>query len=219
MKRIIQVLIGIFIVFPWNSPACAGEEALTGKKIYIGTVLTGNAPYHKPQKRVWKLETGILNPGLKIVYYSYDSESPLFALIKRRDSIYGTDYTKPGKPNYTGSNGFFIRPGFPLPVDILPDVPGVYYTKTTSGKRVFKDKYHLVVESISLDAAKENGYLKFYSDTASLSLYKVCAKDKRWETVSLQIWSYKDDFWVYEKGAGRESWRIRKEIISEFLKE
>ncbi len=115
-------------------------------------------------------------------------------------------------PPETITADIFIRPGFPLPVDIFPvDAQETekkeYKVETISGGRKFVNTYTVTIEEIAVETAKANGWLRVdLAKGTKLRLFS--ASNSNQESVSLQLWPIDRNWWLYEETGFRRSWLL-----------
>jgi len=116
-----------------------------------------------------------------------------------------------GKVMQRGNNGFLIRPGFSLPVDIIPvmSAGGSHYysvVRKTQGI-VFKRNFKLSVQEVSRVEMRKLGFnIGDFDVSEKLLMYRIV--DNSENLVLMQIREKGAEMWLYEETKLRRSWRL-----------
>ncbi|MEW6077226.1 MAG: hypothetical protein AB1724_05415 [Thermodesulfobacteriota bacterium] len=195
---------------------CPADFYRTGTAASIASEYTAMNDASPPQTQVWKVMPESAADGSMSLGFFMEAVAGAQAVCEVILPPSGADglirWRGPQNAEKTSDTGLLLCPGFPAPCDIIPidarDDGRMYQEIIRAGDSAFTRTYTISSETVSIDEARTNGWIRAGSPNVAGDLVMVRVNDDRGRLAVRQLWPANGSWWIYEETPQRRSWLL-----------
>jgi hypothetical protein len=211
-----SVSLSLFLACLTYGLCASAEPYFIDREIEVLTVYSNDPDNTTPKKEEWRIipvETGNNSVTLEFCSKRKQNSAAICRVSIQRNHPQNTISWQGigNSQQLSGEEGFLIIPGYPAPCDILPvsqkEKNKNYIIRNMVGGQIFVDQYEVSVDSISVETARQNGWIDSGKADPE-KIVQVTVRNEKKETVLIQLWPVNGVWWIYEETPHRKSWAL-----------